>query len=255
MRGTIAAAAAWAALVMWSAPIDAHLVVAGDTAAQAPAPPGWERTKDQMRELTFAGDNAKVIAIAEKLVADHPRFAEGHARLGGAHESAARELARSNPELAIKHFDQAEMHLRHAFDLGGGEYPEATIRALIDLYEYARPSAAKWKATVLEALARYPGEAASHWYGVQLALRESKAAGLDAAFGRARAGLTLAEPRVDYASLLIGLAKDAEPPAKAALIREAVALAGDVAKKNPHDRMLRGKADGVLQDAARLQPK
>lgn len=221
----------------------------------APAPPGWERTKTQLQDLVLAGDSVKAIAIAEKIVAAHPRFGEGHARLGGAHEMAARDLARSNVDAALKHLDLAELHLRHAFELGGGEYPEATIRGLIDLYEYARPSETRWKAAVNETLARYPGEPVAHWYGVQLLLRENRVKDLDASFRAARAALTSAEPRVDYASLIIGLARDAQPAVKTALIKEAVAIADEVSKGHPGDRVLRRKADLIREDAARLQPK
>lgn len=229
--------------------------VPGPEVAAAGPPPDWEQTKDHLRELTFAGDNGKAIAIAEKLVADFPLFAEGHARLGGAHESTARELAGSNPDLALKHFDLAESHLRDAFEMGGGEYPEATIRGLIDLYDYVFLSQPKWKAAIVAALARYPGEPAAQWYGVQLVIREDRIADLDAALSKARAALTAVEARLDYASLLLGIAEDAQPTVKTTLIREARALADEASKKNPTNRIVRSKADSVIKDAARLLPK
>jgi hypothetical protein len=207
-----------------------------------------------MRELTLVGEDLKAIAIVEPIVAAHPRFAEGHARLGGAHEGAARALARTDRALAAKHFELAATHLRHAFELGGGEYPDATIRGLIDLYEYALPQPETWKATVLDALARYPAEPVSHWYGITLLIREGRVADLDAAFRRARVALPAGEPRLEYASLLVqGLAaKTSLPTLRAAYVREALALADDAVKANPSDRAVRQKADGVREDVARL---
>ncbi len=239
-------------------------ILAGPVAAQAPsargqgtALPDWERTKAQIRELTFAGQDAKVIAIAEKIVAAHPGFAEGHARLGGAHESVARAVAQKDRALAGRHFEMAATHLRHAFALGGGEYPDATIRGLIDLYDYALPNPDTWKATVLDALARYPAEPVAHWYGVQLILRDGRIAELDAAFRRARAALPpAADPRLEYASLLTGLAqKHARPEVRAALAREALSLVDEVVKQNPSDRIVRRKADAIKEDLAGLRPK
>jgi hypothetical protein len=220
-------------------------------------PPDWPRTKDQIRELTFAGEDAQVVAIMEKIVAAHPGFAEGHARLGGAHESVARAVARKDRALAARHFETAALHLRHAFERGGGEYPDATIRGLIDLYEYALPSPEKWKATVLDALVRYPAEPAAQWYGVQLVLREGRIGELDAALRKARAALPpAADPRLEYASLLTSLAqKNAQPAVRAALVREALSLVDDVIKKNPADRIVRRKADAIKEDLAGIKSK
>jgi hypothetical protein len=239
-----------------SLPAQAQVAKGKSVPQAASPPPDWEKTKAQIRELTFAGENQKVIAIVEPIVAARPRFAEGQARLGGAHESLARVLARKDPERALKHFELAATHLRQAFELGGGEYPEATIRGLIDLYDYAMPRPETWKATVLDALARYPGEPAAHWYGIQLILREARVADLDAAFRTARAALPAAEPRLDYASFLVGLAeKNSQPAVRTALVREALALADDAVKKDPGDRIVRRKADAIKEDAARVQPK
>lgn len=244
------------ALAVMPASLPAQTPAAVGKTATAPAgpPPDWERTKERMRELTLAGEDLKVIAIVEPIVAARPRFAEGHARLGGAHEGAARALARTDRALAGKHFELAAMHLRHAFELGGGEYPDATIRGLIDLYEYALPQPEMWKATVRDALARYPAEPVSHWYGITLLIREGHVADLDAAFRRARVALPAGEPRLEYASLLVqGLAaKTSLPTLRAAYVREALALADDAVKANPSDRAVRRKADGIREDVARL---
>lgn len=153
-RSTIVVGALITAISAMPVTRPAHAQDKGSATAAAGPPPDWARTKEQMRELTFAGENAKVIAMAEKIVAAYPRFAEGHARLGGAHESLAFTLVRTDRATAIRHVELAEKHLRHAFELGGGEYPEATIRALIDIYEDRLPRPEKWKATVLEALKR-----------------------------------------------------------------------------------------------------
>lgn len=226
-------------------------------AAAEGRPPDWEQTKEQMRELTLAGEDTKVIAIAERIVAAHPRFADGHARLGGAHENLARSLTRTDPARAGKHFELAAAHLRHAFDLGGGEYRDATIRGLIDLYEYALTDSTKWRATVREALARYPAEPAAHWYGIQLVLLDGGLNDLEVSFRNARAALpSAADPRLEYASLLVGLAeRNRQPAARAALAREALAVADAVVKKNPADRIVREKADAIREDIARLQLK
>jgi hypothetical protein len=230
--------------------------VQGKTAAAARPPADWDRTKAQFRELQFVGEDLKVIAIAERIVAAHPGFAEGHFRLGGAHENVARGLARTDRARATRHFEIAATHLRRAFELGGGEYADATIRGLIDLYEYALPNAETWKATVLAALARYPAEPAAHWYGVQLVLREGRGANLDATFRNARIALPSAKSRLEYASLLVGLARDhAQPAVRTALTREAVALADEAVKKSPSDRSVRREADAIREDVRRLQQK
>ena len=256
MRLTTAVLLIVLAVLLPSWPAHAQAVKGKTAPAPAAAPPDWEKTKAQIRELTFAGEDQKVIAIVEPIVAARPRFAEGQARLGGAHESVARTLARKDPALALKHFELAATHLRHAFELGGGEYPEATIRGLIDLYDYAMPRPETWKATVLDALARYPAEPAAHWYGIQLILREGRVADLDAAFRTARVALPAAEPRLDYASLLVGLAeKNVQPAVRSAMVREALALADEAVKKSPSDRIVRRKADAIKEDAARLSPK
>lgn len=244
------------AVLLAGSPAQAQAVKGKTAPAPAGPPPDWEKTKAQIRELTFAGEDQKVIAIVEPIVAARPLFAEGQARLGGAHESVARPLARKDPALALKHFELAATHLRHAFELGGGEYPEATIRGLVDLYDYAMPRPETWKATVLDALARYPGEPAAHWYGIQLILREGRVADLDTAFRNARVALKAVEPRLDYASLLVGLAeKNAQPAVRSAMVREALALADAVLKTKPSDRVVLRKAENVKEDAARLQPK
>ncbi|HJR58628.1 MAG TPA: hypothetical protein VJ813_04500 [Vicinamibacterales bacterium] len=226
----------------------------GNTTGGSAAPADWSRTKDQIRELTFAGDDAKVIATVEPIVAKYPRFADGHARLGGAHESLARALVRTDRARATRHFEIAAKHLRQAFELGGGEYPDATIRALIDLYEYALPNPATWKATVLESIKRYPAEPAAHRYGVQLMIRESGMRDLDAAFGNARTALSSRKPRLEYASLLVGLAREyAETDLGAALAREALSLADEALKKYPNDRTVRREAEAIREDLKRLQ--
>jgi len=258
VRTATCATALMIALAVLPASSPAQTTAGGGKTATAPAgpPPDWERTKARMRELTLVGEDLKAIAIVEPIVAAHPRFAEGHARLGGAHEGAARALARTDRALAAKHFELAATHLRRAFELGGGEYPDTTIRGLIDLYEYALPSAEKWKATVLDALARYPAEPVSQWYGTELVIREGRIADLDGAFRRARVALPAGEPRLEYASLLVALAaRNVPPAARTAVVREALALADDAVKGSPSDRAVKRKADGVREDVARLPPK
>jgi hypothetical protein len=213
------------AALLASSPAQAQAAQGRTVVDPTSPPPDWEQTKARIRDLQFAGEDQKVIAIVEPIVAARPRFADGQARLGGAHESLARTLARTDRALAEKHFELAATHLRQAFELGGGQYPDATIRGLIDLYDYALPRPATWKGTEL-----------------------------DAAFRKARLGLPAAGPRLDYASLLIGLAaRNAQPAVRTALVREALALADDVVKKSPSDRSIRQKADAVKEEAARLR--
>jgi hypothetical protein len=90
---------------------------------------------------------------------------------------------------------------------------------------------------------------------VQLLLREGRSAELDGAFRRARAALpAAAAPRLEYASLLVSLARDQTAPAvQTALVREALALADEAVKKNSGDRSARRAADAILEDVVRLQ--
>lgn len=223
-------------------------------AASAPAPPDWAVTKERLRDLTLAQKSEDAVALAESVVAKYPRFAEGLARLGGAHEGVARELARTDPATARVRFEAAATYLRRAFDLGGGEYPDATIRGLIDLYDYALPNPAQWKATVQEAVARYPTQPVSHWYALQLLLREQRFAEVGTRLTAARAALPATPPdaRLEFASLLVSLAERSPTAAvRAALSGEALALADDTLKAHPADRFGR-RATSIKEDVARL---
>ena len=162
--------------------------------ASTVAPPGWDATTARLMDLELDGKLEERVAILGPFVVKYPLFADGHARLGGAHETVAGALMRTDPTRARARFEIAATHLRRAFELGGGNYPDATIRGLIDLYEYALPSPDKWKATVLDALERYPAQPVSHWYGLRLLLRDGRAAELGPALKSARVAVPSTPP-------------------------------------------------------------
>ena len=225
--------------------------------ASTVSPPGWDATAAQLMDLELAGKLEERVAIVEPFVVKYPLFAEGHARLGGAHETVARGLMRTDPTRARARFEIAATHLRRAFDLGGGRYPDTTIRGLIDLYEYALPSPDKWKATVLDALARYPAQPVSHWYGLQLLLRDGRAAELGPALKSARLAVpsTPSDARLELAELIVALAKKTtSTEARATLATEALAFADETLAAHPNDG-LGPRVASIKEEAGRLQGK
>ena len=225
--------------------------------ASTVAPPGWDAATARLMDLELDGKLEERVAILEPFVAKYPDFADGHFRLGAAHETVARSLMRTDPTRARARFEIAATHLRRAFDLGGGKYPDATIRGLIDLYEYALPSPDKWKATVLDALARYPAQPVSHWYGLQLLLRDGRAAELGPALKSARLAVpsTSSGARLELAELIVSLAKKAtSPEVRATLTREALALADETLAAHPNDG-LGPRVASIKEEGGRLNGK
>jgi hypothetical protein len=244
-------------LVLLATAISAKQANPGARRSPQAVPPDWEKTSARIRELVFAGKEQEIVGIVQPLVEKYPQFAEGHFWLGSAHENMARALARTDPARALSLFETAATDLRHAFDLGGGEHRDATIRGLIDLYDYALRHPDSWKATILEAVSRFPAEPAAHWYHAQLLLRERRTGDLDGAFRTARAGLPAEPPdaRLEYASLLVGLAeKNTAPDSRSKLSAEASALAVETLERHPSDRYGR-RAQSIKEEAARLPPK
>ena len=177
-------------------------------------------------ELGLDGKNQEMVALLEPIVAKFPEFIDGLFWFGGAHENVGRDLMRTNPTLAAARLETAASYYRRVYDLGGGDFLEATIRGLIDLYDDALPRPETWKALILDARTRYPAEPVVHWYFAQLLIKEGRTAELPAAFKAARAALPAAPPdtRLSFASLLTGLAgRAASVPVKKAIATEAVA--------------------------------
>jgi hypothetical protein len=81
-------------------------------------------------------------------------------------------------------------------------------------------------------------------------------ADLGAAFRAARAGLPSEPPdaRLEFASLLVGLAEKSPPALRATLSGAALAFADEALKRHPSDRFGR-RAQSIKEEAARLQPK
>jgi hypothetical protein len=235
----------------------------GQTRASTPvqaAPPGWSEAAQTMRALTLDGKDREVVAIAEKWVARYPEFAEAHLRLGGASESLARQLAGSRTPEAManrtKLFETAAAHLRRGFDLGGGAYPDATIRAVIDIYGAIglnRPD--EQEKVVREAVARFPAQPISHAEMITLLLTKGAAPAIvDKALLAARASLPkTADARFEMASLLAFKAAGRDrlvnltlaPAARAAMARIAMSLLDDVLTLSAGHK-------GALEEKARL---
>ena len=233
-------------------------VITAQQSAPAPrsstVPPDWTATFERMMELARTGKHEEWVALAEAVVAKYPGFADGHSALGGAHEDAARQLMRTDPQRARSRFEMAATHLRRAFELGG-EHPGTTIRGLIDLYDYALPSSTVWKATILDAVKRYPTVPEAHWYFLQLLLREGRIPEIDAALLSARKALPQApETRLDFANLLVGLAEKASSPmVRAKFSTEALAFANEVLKTHPTGSFARRAA--ALKEQVSLLPE
>lgn len=162
---------------------------------------------------------------------------------------------RTNPTLAAARLETAASYYRRVYDLGGGEYSDALIRGLIDLYDDALPQPETWKALILDARTRYPAEPVVHWYFAQLLIKESRIAELPAGFKVARAALPASPPdaRLEFASLLTGLAeRTASIPVKTAMAAEALAYANETLKSHPTGFYSR-RAQALKDDVARLR--
>lgn len=203
--------------------------------AAAPVPAGWPAAAKTMSTLLMDGKCPEAMALAEQWVAKHPNFAEAHLRLGSAHENIARGFCgggRPAPGPArTKQFETAAMHFRRAFELGGGETPWITIRALVDLYGFGaldRPD--EQEKIARDAVVRYPAEPVAHAELIISLLKRGADADAAKAVAAARASLPkAAEPRFDMASKLAFQASGLDPVSKLTLTREARTAMGRVA--------------------------
>lgn len=218
-------------------------------------PPGWEATKARVMELGLDGKNQEMVALLEPIVAKFPGFVDGLFWLGAAHENVGRDLMRTNPTLAAARLETAASYYRRVYDLGGGEYSDALIRGLIDLYDGPLKQPATWKALILDARTRYAAEPIVHWYFAELLIREGRTAELPAGFKVARAALPAAPPdaRLAFASLLTSLAEHtASIPVKTTIAAEAEAYASETLKNHPTGFYSR-RAQAIKDDVARLR--
>lgn len=204
-------------------------------AATTAAPAEWAATRARVMALGLDGKHAEMVAVMEPVVATHPAFADGQFWLGAAHENLGRDAMRTDPAAARRHFELAATHGRRAYELGGGEDREASIRGLIDLYDDALPDPAARKALILDARSRYPAEPVVHWYFVTVLIEEQRTAELPAAFAAARKALPATpDARLSLANLLVGLAeRSAAAPVRAALTAEAESYTDDIVKAHP----------------------
>lgn len=227
----------------------------GATATPSPAPPGWDATKAKVMALGLDGKHQEMVVLMEPIVARRPAFAEGQFWLGAAHENLGRAVMRTDPAAAKPHFETAATHLRRAYELGGGEDREASIRGLIDLYDYAMPDPVARKALVLDARTRFPAEPVVHWYFVKLLIEEQRSAELPTAFAAARKALPAAPPdtRLSLAALLVGLAERTPAGAvRTTLATEAEAYVNEILKAHPTGAYSR-QAQRLKDDIAKLR--
>jgi hypothetical protein len=123
------------------------------------------------------------------------------------------------------------MHFRRAFELGGGESPWITIRALVDLYGFGaldRPG--EQEKIARDAVVRYPAEPVAHVELITSLLKRGADAEAAKAAAAARAALPkTAEPRFDMASRLAFRAAALDPVHRLTLTREARTAMGRIA--------------------------
>lgn len=221
-------------------------------------PPGWSETLGKTFDLTIAGKHSEVVAIYEQWVAKYPNFADAHGMLGAAYESLGREALTSRVSdaafTALKYFETAATHLRHAFDLGGGETPSIAIRSLVDIYGPFRLRLPEQQAAVVrEALKKYAAEPRAHGEYIKLLMvKGEKPEAVDSAVRAARTAVPkTAEPRLELAALLHQIGEEFQGAAAApAMIGEAVNVLDEVLKANPSNlRALDRKADALRAQA------
>jgi len=241
------------------------------------APAGWTEAGDKMFALLRDGNCPEAIAIGEQWVAKHPSLADAHFRLGSAYENVARGFCGTRPGEAgpgaagaggasradrVKQFEKAAVHLRRAFELGGGQYPDIAIRGLIDIYGLIaldRPD--EQEKIAREAVARYPAQPIAHVELITALLKRGADAEAAKAVAAARAAFPkAAAPQFEIASSLAFRATGPDRLFKLTLTREArIAMArmaaemlDDVLAISPgHKQALRAKTQ-LVQDQAEL---
>jgi hypothetical protein len=225
------------------------------------APAGWRQAADTMSTLLRDGKCPEAIAIGEQWVAKHPAFADAHVMLGAAHENIARGFCANasgapRPDRAerTKQFETAATHLRHGFELGGGESPFVAIRALVDIYGFiALDRPGEQEKIAREAVVRYPAEPVAHVELISALLRRDAEPDAAKAATAARAALPkTAGPRFEMANSLAFRATGTDPVSKLTFTRESRAAMGrialgmldDVLAINPtHKEAQRAKAE------------
>jgi hypothetical protein len=217
---------------------------AGPAAPQAvrpqTPPPGWSETKSKALDLTLEGKDLAVLAMYEAWVARHPDFADGHFRLGAAHESVARGMVTSRAPDAqptrTKHFEAAAVHMRRGLDLAGPDASFLMMRPLIDLHGVVglnRPT--EYERLVGEGVTRYPAEPLAHAY--LLAVLATKGEPIEAAARAARAAIP------------------AGPKARVAMAGALLALVGDLGRLTPVlGPALLPEASRLIDEALALKP-
>jgi hypothetical protein len=154
------------------------------------------------------------------------------------------------------------VHLRRAFELGGGDAPEVAIRSLIDIYGLVglnRPD--EEEKIAREAVVRYPAEPIAHAELITALLKRGAEPEAVKALAAARAALPkTAEPRFDLAHTLafratgpaLGFKLTIPLEARMTMARMALEMMDDVLAINPtHRQTLREKAE-LLKAQAEL---
>jgi hypothetical protein len=226
------------------------------------APPGWAEIRSKALDLTIAGKDDEVLALYEQWVSRHPDFADGHFRLGAAHESVGRGLIASRAADAraryVRHLEAADAHMRRGLEMAGADASFSMLRGLIDLHNVIgldRP--AEFERLVREGVRRYPADPLAHGY--LLAVLATKGEPIEAAARAARAAIPAGpDARVTLAGALVahtaglgrltaGLAPVLLPEASR-LVDEALAL------KPGHARALRVRGNIEAAQAMARRP-
>ena len=217
-------------------------------------PAGWREAMDKSLDLTLAKKYDELIALWEKWVAAHPKHADGHGMLGGAHESLARELMVSgrpkDRERATAEFTIALTHLRRALDLGPSR--EIAIRSIADIYgPIGLNKPAEREAFAREVTTRFPAEPRGHVEVIGMLAYNGRAQDIPVALATARRAIPDDAPsRVALAEGLWSIAYDFSA-VSAMLEKESLALLDEALKKEPTSiDALRSKAR-LLRDLAK----
>ena len=238
-------------------PLLVALVLVATPIAQSTAdtpPPGWREAMDKSLDLTLAKKHDEVIALWQKWVAAHPKFADGHTMLGGAYENVGRELLvtgrAADRERAVAYFTTALTHLRRALDLGPSR--EIAIRSIADLYgPIGLNKPAEREAFAREVITRFPSEPRGHVELIGMLAFTGRVQEVPAALAAARRAVPEeVTSRVALAEGLSSIASDFST-VSALLDKETVALLDAAIKKEPTSReALRSKA-WVLREQAK----
>lgn len=221
-------------------------------------PPGWSETRSKALDLTVEGKDLAVLALYEAWVARHPDFADGHFRLGAAHESVAAGMVTSRAPDArttrTKHLEAAVLHVRRGLELAGPDASLLMMRSLIDLHGLIgldRP--AEYERLVREGVARYPAEPLAHAY--LLELLATKGEPIEPAARAARAAIPAGPgARVALAGALAGHVATIgrlTPALAPALLPEASRLVDEALALKPGDAAAL-RVQGIIQTTQKM---